>query len=131
MKKKYLAKIIAKDTEALKVISACCFEAEVKIQQIKFLQKNKIFLIFLKRFKKEDNNKTIKIDSVCKFDFIEKVRAKNIDQNSKDLALKLISIDLLKNKDKFEINLKFSKLAHIILETEIIEATLEDQNNDD
>ena len=41
--KKYLAKIIAKDSSGLQVISACCSEAKTKIEDIKFLKKNKIF----------------------------------------------------------------------------------------
>ena len=45
--KKYLAKIIAKDPSGIQVISACCSEAKVKIEDIKFLKKNKIFLFFL------------------------------------------------------------------------------------
>ena len=37
-------------------------------------------------------------------------------------------IDLLKNKDKFEINLILSNNSCITLSTEIVEVTLEDQN---
>ena len=56
------------------------------------------------------------------------VKSKNIDQNNKDLNLKLLTIDLLKNKDKFEINLIFNNNSCITLSTEIVEVTLEDQN---
>ena len=38
-KKKYLAKIIAKDPNGLQVISACCSNGKVKIDEIKFLKK--------------------------------------------------------------------------------------------
>ena len=38
--KKYLAKIIAKDPNGLQVISACCSEGKVKVDEIKFLKKN-------------------------------------------------------------------------------------------
>ena len=40
MDKKYLAKIIAKDNQGLKLISACCFKAKVKIEELKYLKKN-------------------------------------------------------------------------------------------
>ena len=43
--KKYLAKIIAKDPRGLQIISACCSEGKVKIEEIKFLKKNKLFLL--------------------------------------------------------------------------------------
>ena len=129
MQKKYLAKIIAKDIEGLKLISACCFEAKIKINNLKFLKKNKIFLIFLERFKRENVKKDMeKVNSVCKFEFVESVKSKNIDQKDKDLILELFAIDLIKNKDKFEINLIFNNNSFITLSTEIVEATLEDQN---
>ena len=76
----------------------------------------------------ENEKNRQKINSVCKFEFVEDVKSKNIDQNNKDLNLKLLAIDLLKNKDKFEINLIFNNNSCITLSTEIVEVTLEDQN---
>jgi hypothetical protein len=128
MNKNYLTKIIARDNEGLQIISACCSEAKIKISEMKYLPQNKIFLLNLERFKKESEIKTNKVNSVCKFEFIDKVKSKNIDQNSINLVLKLIAIDIIKNNENFEINLIFSDNAYIILSTEIIEVTLEDQN---
>ena len=128
MKKKYLAKIIAKDSHGLQLISACCFEAKLKVNELKYLKKNQIFLIFLQRFARERKQNKEKINSVCKFEFVESVKSKNINQNDKNIILKLIAIDLLKNKDKFDINLIFNNNSFITLSTEIIEVTLEDQN---
>ena len=128
MNKKYFAKIIAKDNQGLHMISAYCAESEIKIKDIKYLSKNKIFLISLTRFKKESVKKDIKINSICKFEFIEKVKSKNIDQKNQDLILELIGIDYLKNKDDYEINLIFNNNVHISLMTETIEVKLEDQN---
>ena len=128
MNKKYFAKIIAKDNQGLRMISAHCAESEIKIKDIKYLPKNKIFLLSLLRFKKESVKEDIKINSICKFEFIEKVQSKNIDQKNYSLVLKLITIDLLKNKKNYEISLIFSDNAYITLSTEIVEVTLEDQN---
>jgi hypothetical protein len=128
MNKKYLAKIIAKDSQGLKLISACCFQAKVSVSKLIYLKKNQIFLIFLQRFNRENKRNKEKINSVCKFEFVEFVKSKNIDQNNKDLILELFAIDLIKNKDKFEINLIFNNNSYITLSTEIVEATLEDQN---
>ena len=128
MDKKYLAKIIAKDSQGLKLISACCFEAKVRIGELRYLKKNQIFLIFLQRFNIENKKNRQKINSVCKFEFVELVKSKNIDQNNQDLTLKLLAIDLIKNKDRFEINLIFNNNSFITLSTEIVEVTLEDQN---
>ena len=128
MDKKYLAKIIAKDNQGLKLISAFCSGAKIKINNLKYLKKNQIFLVFLERNKKEDKKNQQKINSVCKFEFVENVKSKNINQSDKDLVLELIAIDLMKNSGKFEINLFFNNNSCITLLTEIIEVTLEDQN---
>ncbi len=128
MEKKYLAKIIAKDNQGLKLISAFCSGSKIKISNLKYLKKNQIFLVFLERYKKEDKKNKQKINSVCKFEFVENVKSKNINQNDKDMVLELIAIDLMKNSGKFEINLFFNNNSCITLLTEIIEVTLEDQN---
>jgi hypothetical protein len=128
MDKKYLAKIIATDNEGLQMISACCAGAKVKISDIKFLQENKIFLLSIERTKIESGQEDKKINSICKFDFVDQVRSKNINQKDQDLTLELIGIDYLKNKDEFEINLIFNNNGHISLKSETIEVRLEDQN---
>ena len=128
MEKKYLAKIIATDNEGLQMISACCAGAKVKISDIKFLKSNKIFLLSVERKKIETNQKNKKINSICKFEFVDQVKSKNIDQNSQEIFLELIGIDYLKNKNDYEIILMFNNNAHISLKTETIEVRLEDQN---
>ena len=130
MIKKYLAKIIAKDSQGLQLISAYCAGAKVKIAEIKYLPKNKIFLLSLKRLSKESDNNNFKINSICKFEFVDSVKSKNVNQNDLNLVLELFTIDLLKNKENCEINLIFSNNAYITLSTEIVEVTLEDQNKD-
>ena len=128
MNKKYLAKIIATDNEGLQMISACCAGAKVKISDMKFLQTNKIFLLSIERTKIESGQEDKKINSICKFDFVDHVKSKNIDQNNVDLILELIGIDYLKNNNNYEINLIFNNNAHISLKSETIEVRLEDQN---
>ena len=130
MIKRYLAKIIAKDSQGLQLISAYCAGAKVKITEIKYLPKNKIFLLSLERLSKESDNNNFKINSICKFEFVDSVMSKNVNQNNLNLVLELFTIDLLKNKENYEINLIFSNNAYITLSTEIVEATLEDQNKD-
>ena len=124
MRKKYLAKIIAKDNQGLQLISACCSGAKVKINEIKYLPSNKIFLLSLKRYRRETDKDKLKINSICKFEFVDKVKSKNINQNNVSLLLELFAIDLLKNKQNYEISLIFSNNAYITLSTEIVEATL-------
>ena len=131
MKKKYLSKIIANDNEGLQMISACCAGAEIKVSDIKYLQRNKVFLLSLKRTKIETENKGKKVNSICKFEFVDSVKSKNIKQDDVDQKLELITMDYLKNNDNYEISLIFTNNAYITLSTEIIEVTLDDQNKID
>ena len=128
MNKKYLAQIIATDNEGLQMISACTAGGKVKVADIKYLSSNKVFLLSIERIKIESDQVNKKINSICRFDFVEKVKSKNIDQKNNKLDLELMAIDFLKNKDDFEINLIFNNNAHIALTTETIEVRLEDQN---
>jgi|TARA_B110000008_G_C16505997_1_gene378202 hypothetical protein len=125
---KYQPKIIANDTEGLQIISACCAGAEVKVADIKYLQKNKVFLLSLKRSKIETDSKEKKVISICKFEFVDSVKSKNIKQDDLEQKLELIAMDFLKNNANYEINLIFTNNIYITLSTEIIEVTLDDQN---
>jgi len=125
---KYLAKIIASDQEGLQMISACSSGAKVKIADIKYLSSNKVFLLSIERTKVESDQEDKKINSICRFYFVDKVRSKNIDQSNQETVLELIGIDYLKNNDVYEINLIFNNNSHIVLTTETIEARFEDQS---
>ena len=100
-----------------------------KVSDIKYLESNKVFLLSIERNKIETNQENKKINSICRFDFVDKVKSKNIDQSNQELVLELIAIDYLKNNDDYEINLIFDKNAHIVLNADVIEARLEDQEN--
>ena len=128
MEKKYLAKIIATDNEGLQMVSACTAGAKVKVTNIKYLQSSKVFLLSLERTKVEIGQENKKINSICRFDFVDKVKSKNIDQKNEGFILELIAIDYLKNKEDYEINLIFNNNAYIALTTETIEVRLEDQS---
>ena len=127
MDKKYLKKIIAQSPLDLKMISACCSEAKLKLNDIKYLPKNKLFLISIERLNKEIENKSEKINSIIKFEFIESTKSKNIDQSNQEIILELLAIDLVKKNQNYEIILLFSNNAFITLSAEIVEVTLEDQ----
>ena len=128
MDKKYLAQIIATDNEGLQMISACSAGAKVRVKNIKYLASSKVFLLLIMRAKIEKNQLNKRVNSICRFDFVDKVKSKNIDQKNKEFVLELIGIDYMKNKDDYEINLIFNNNAHIALSTETIEVRLEDQN---
>ena len=125
MKKNFLSKILARDLNGLNIISTYCEGAFTSVSEIKYLKKNKVFLISLTRKSLKDNKKS-DIISVCKWEFIENVVAKNIDQKDNKLKLKLLGIDVIKIDKQYEINLLFSGNRFITLYSEIIEVMLED-----
>ena len=127
MENQYLKKIIAQSPEDLNVISACCSEGRVNIKDVKYLASNKIFLMSILRLSKEEENKNKQINSIIKFEFINSSKSKNIDQKDPNLSLELLTIDIFKKEQNFEIIMLFSKNRIITLSAEVIEATLEDQ----
>ena len=128
MEKKYLAQIIATDNDGLRLISACLSGAKSNVANIKYLPSNKVFLLSIERTKVEAGQPDKKINSICRFDFVDSVKSKNINQKNNKLSLELIAIDFMKNKNDFEINIIFNNNAHIALTTETIEVRLEDQS---
>ena len=126
MKKRFFKKIIAQTPEDLRLISALSSDSLTVSNKIKYLKDNKIFLIPIERPLNELGKKNEKIESILKFEYIEKSKSKNIIQDNDNKSLKLITIDIFKKNNNFEISLLFSDNAVINLETEIIEATLED-----
>ena len=127
MENQYLKKIIAQSPEDLNVISACCSEGRVNIKDVKYLASNKIFLMSISRLSKEEENKNKLINSIIKFEFINSSKSKNIDQKDPKLLLELLTIDIFKKEENFEITMLFSKNRIITLSAEVIEVTLEDQ----
>lgn len=126
MGKKYLKKIIAQNQKDLQIISALCSGSKVIQSEIKFLRENRVFLIPLQRENKEKDNSKKKINSIVKFDYIYRSKSKNIDQKIRDNILELLTIEIFKKNDNFEIILLFSNNAVINLIAEIIEVSLED-----
>ena len=126
---KYLAKILGNDQESLRMIAALSSGAKVKVSDIKYLASNKVFLLSIERMSKEMEQDDKKINSILRWDFISKVKSKNIDQSKQDNILELLSIDYLKNKDDYEITLIFNNNAQIVLSSYTLECRLEYQSN--
>ena len=130
MKKVFFKKVIAQTPDDLRIISALCSEAKVKQSDIKFLKNNRVFLMPIKRIDKE-NEKTTTLLSILKFDFIDNTKAKNINQTNEDNVLELLTIDIFKKENIFEIILLFLNNRAITLETEVVEVVLEDIKQND
>jgi len=130
LKKVFFKKVIAQTPDDLRIISALCSEAKVKQSDIKFLKNNRVFLMPIKRIDKE-NEKTTTLLSILKFDFIDNTKAKNINQTNEDNVLELLTIDIFKKENIFEIILLFLNNRAITLETEVVEVVLEDIKQND
>ena len=128
MTKKYLKKIIAQTPQDLQVISAGCEGGKIRINEIKYLPKNKIFFFLIERICRENKNSNEIVKSVVKFEYIERSKSKNIDHANADSFMELFAINLFKNNENYEITLLFSDNGIITLTAEIIEVVLEDQN---
>ena len=126
-------KLIGKNIEDLKTISAYSQDSIVKIKDIAYLKENKIFIVMLSRFMWEDLEKGVfrnykRIKSVLKFNFIEKVLTKNIDQQQKNRNLELLAIKSNYNQNNlYDTNLIFSGNNIILLKSEEIDVMLDDQ----
>ena len=126
-------KLIGKNIEDLKTISAYSQDSIVKIKDIVYLKKNKIFILMLSRFMWEDLEKGVfrnykRIKSVLKFNFIENVLAKNINQQQKNRNLELLAIKSNYNQNNlYDTSLIFSGNNIILLKSEEIDVMLDDQ----
>ena len=126
-------KLIGKNIEDLKTISAYSQDSIVKIKDIVYLKENKIFIVMLSRFMWEDLEKGVfrnykRIKSVLKFNFIENVLAKNINQQQKNRNLELLTIKSNYNQNNlYDTSLIFSGNNIILLKSEEIDVMLDDQ----
>ena len=81
---KYLARIIASDQEGLQMISACSSGSKVKVEDIKYLESSKVFLISIERTKIESNQVDKKLAVFVGLTLLTKYDPKTlINQNTK------------------------------------------------
>ena len=126
-------KLIGKKIEDLKTISAYCQDSIVKIKDIVYLKESKIFIIILSRFMWEDVEKGVfrnfkSIKSILRFNSVETVLSKNINQQQKLRNLELLTIKTQQNNEgKYDTNLIFSGNGMILLKSEELDIMLDDQ----
>ena len=125
-------KLIVRNREDLKVISAYSQDSVVAIKDITFLKKNRIFIMIINRFMWEDIEKGItrqskRIRCALKFEGILKVKSKKINQKNKNKRLECLAIrcNQILNKN-YEIIFFFAGGAAITLISESIEVVMHD-----
>ena len=127
MGKQFLKKITCQSPEDLPYISALVSEGKIKLSELKYLPKNKIFLFLVERLNKENQQSKKKINSIVKFSCINFTKSKNFKFSDKDEIFELLAIDLLKKDHNYEIVLLFSNNRFITLNAEAIDIELTDQ----
>ena len=119
------------DTEELKIIATVLQDGLIEVNDVKYLPSIRTFIVMITRFMWEEkivnktNNRT---KAVLVFEDVLAAHSKNIDQMDKAKVLELLTFNFYYNKFKnIEIELLFNNDATIKLETEVVQAKLEDQ----
>ena len=125
-------KLIGKNQEDLKVISAYSQDSVVTVGDMVFLEKNRTFIMIINRFMWEFvetgnfiQNKRIRC--AIKFEEVLKVKSKKINQKNKNKRLECLAIKCneIHNKN-YEIKIFFSGDSIITLISEAIEVIMQD-----
>ena len=125
-------KLIIKNQEDLKGISAYSQDSIVAVKDMIFLEKNKIFVMLVNRFmweniEKETYKQNKRIRCAIKFEGILKVKSKKINQKNRNKRLECLAIKCNKILSKnYEIIFFFSGGGVITLISEFIEVVMHD-----
>ena len=93
-----ILKLLGRNQEDLKVISAYLQDSIVAIKDIAFLKINRTFIMVVNRFMWEDIEKGVfrenkRIKCAIKFEEVTKVESKNINQKNKNKRLECLAIE--------------------------------------
>ena len=125
-------KLLGKNQEDLKVISAYLQDSVLIVKDIVFLKKNRTFIMIVNRFMWEDVEKGVfrqnkRIRCAVKFEEVFRVKSQNINQKNKNKSLECLTIrSIMANDGNYEINIYFSGDGVITINSESIEVILND-----
>ena len=94
---KFNLKLLGKNREDLRVISAYLQDSVVIVKDIVFLKKNRTFVMLVNRFMWEDVEQAVfrqnkRVRCAVKFENVIKVESKNINQNNKYKTLEYLAL---------------------------------------
>ena len=125
-------KLIGKNREDLKVISAYLQDSIAAVRNMVFLKKNRIFVMIVNRFMWEDVEKGVfrqnkRIRCAIKFESVLKVISKNINQKKINKPLECLAVKCSSIHDEtYEINFFFAGNGLITILSEVIEVLMND-----
>ena len=132
MDQKVNFKLIGKNQEDLKIISAYLQDSILIIKDIVFLKKNRTFVMIVNRFMWEDFEKGVfkqskRIRCAVKFEEVIKVESKNINQKNRNKPLECLAIKCSSFIDEtYKIKIFFAGDSIITIISEVIEVALHD-----
>ena len=125
-------KLIGKNQEDLKVISAYSQDSIVNVKDMVFLKENRTFIMITNRYMWEDVEKGVfrqnrRIRCAIKFEEVLAVKSKNINQKNKNKPLECLTIVCnLITDNNYDIKIFFSGDSVITLVSEAIEVVMHD-----
>ena len=125
-------KLLGKDQEDLKIISAYLQDSILIVKDIVFLKQNRIFVMIVNRFMWEDIEKGVfrqnkRIRCAVKFEEVIKVESKNINQKNKNKPLECLAIKCSSIfEETCKIKIFFAGNSIITIISEVIEVALHD-----
>ena len=125
-------KLLGKNQEDLKVISAYLQDSILIVKDIVFLKQNRTFVMIVNRFMWEDVEKGVfrqnkRIRCAVKFEEVIKVESKNINQKNKNKPLEFLAIKCSSIFDEpYKINIFFAGNGIITIISEVIEVAFHD-----
>jgi len=125
-------KLLGKNQEDLKIISAYLQDSILIVKDIVFLKQNRTFIMIVNRFMWEDVEKGVfrqnkRIRCAVKFEEVIKVKSKNINQKNKNKPLECLAIKCSSIFDEvYKIKIFFAGNSIITIISEVIEVALHD-----
>ena len=125
-------KLIGKNQEDLKIISAYSQDSIVSVKYMVFLKENRTFVMIANRYMWEDIEKGVfrqnrRIRCAIKFEEVLAVKSKNINQKNKNKPLECLTIECnLITDNNYDIKIFFSGDSVITLVSEAIEVVMHD-----
>ena len=130
--KKINLKLIGKNEDDLKIISAHLQDSIVTVKDIVFLKRNRSFVMIVNRFMWEDVERGVfrynkRIKCAIKFEGVIEVKSKNINQKNKNKSLEYLAMKSDPTIDgNNKISIFFSGNSSIILILEDVELVMND-----
>ena len=125
-------KLIGKNQEDLKIISAYLQDSILIVKDIVFLKQNRTFVMIVNRFMWENVEREVfkhykRIRCAIKFEEVIKVECKNINQKNRNKLLECLTIKCSSIFDEvYKINIFFAGDSMITIISEVIEVALQD-----